>query len=321
MVDSDDFLIREVKAELERERMQSLWQRYGTYIIGGVALIIASVAGYQYWQASTLAANQEAGAAYDKALTLVLDEKYDEALEGFRAVSESGSDGYSVLSQLQTAATLLDQDKPEEAASAFEKAANSGGDALLTGFARLQLAALKLGTADFTETENRLNGLISDENPWRFNAREMLGLAQLRSGRTDEARQSFEALLGDRAVPPAMQQRIQVLLAQIIAADVTAEAAAKTSETDGAVTPKGSDQVVGETVKPDPADAEGAETETTGETASPENAKAPTDLTPGGAGQTEAGQTEARSATTNEAGAGETPGTTGTEQKPGGQDN
>ncbi|MEO1544951.1 MAG: tetratricopeptide repeat protein, partial [Pseudomonadota bacterium] len=233
MVDTDEFLIREVKAELERERMQSLWQRYGTYLIGGVALIIASVAGYQYWQASSLATNQKAGAAYDQALNLVLDNKYDEALVKFKEVSESGSEGYSVLSQLQLAGTLLDQGKPEEAATAFEKAANSGGDRLFTDFAKLQVAALKLGTADFTETENRLNGLISDENPWRFSARELLGLAQLRAGKTDDARKSFEQLLGDRAVPAAMQNRIQVLLAQIIAADVTAEASAKSPQSGG----------------------------------------------------------------------------------------
>lgn len=225
MVDSDDFLIREVKSELERERMENLWKKYGTYLIAGAVAIVAGVGGYQYYKISALTAAEKSGATYDQALALAADQKYDDAIKDFTAVAKDGASGYSVLSQLQLAATYLDQKKTADALVTFEKAANSGGDALFTDFARLQAASLRLGTADFTEMQNRLNGLISDENPWRFGARELLGLAQLNSGRSEEARKTFEGLLGDRTTPNAMQERIQVLLAQLVAADITAEAA------------------------------------------------------------------------------------------------
>ncbi|MEL7048166.1 MAG: tetratricopeptide repeat protein [Pseudomonadota bacterium] len=297
-MDTDEFLIREVKAELERERMETIWKRYGTYIISAVALLVVSVAGYQYWKASTLAANQKAGAAYDQALSLAQQQKYDEAATKFKDVADSSTGGYSVLSQLQLAATFLDQKKPDEAIAAFEKAATSGGEKVFTDFARLQLAALKMGTADFTETENRLNGLISDENPWRFSAQELLGLAQLRSGRTEEARSSFQALLGEQAVPSAMQNRIQVLLAQMIANDVKAEAATKT-DTEGLKSAKpasssdGTNQTSSGTVSPK---AEASEPSADAGGESNETPAAAADTTTQGAASDEAaGETKAGS--------------------------
>lgn len=218
MAENDDFLIQEVKAELERERLANLWKQYGIYVIAFALALVGLVGGVQYWKASTLAAAQKAGATYDLALSQAADKKYDEAIKGFEDVAKTGASGYAALADLQLAATQLDQDKPDDALKAFERAAQSGAETLITDFAKLQIAALKLGTADFTETQNRLNGLISDENPWRFNARELLGVAQLRSGRTNEARDTFSALLGERDLPPAMQERVQLMLTQILAA-------------------------------------------------------------------------------------------------------
>ena len=81
--------------------------------------------------------------------------------------------------------------KTAEAVAAFEAIAKeSGVDPLLADYAALQAAMLRLDSASWTDMQNRLNGLAADGNAWRFSARELLGLAAQKAGKTEEARPS-----------------------------------------------------------------------------------------------------------------------------------
>ena len=98
-----------------------------------------------------------------------------------------GTGGYRVLAQLQLAGALIKQGKKAEAIATYEALAKD--DKLEpTDAARVRRAcrspALRVGEADFTEMENRLTPLMGDESPWRYSARELLGLAAFKAGKT-----------------------------------------------------------------------------------------------------------------------------------------
>lgn len=237
MADNNDNLIRELKSEMERERFEKLWKKYSVFVFAAAGLIVATVGGYQYWKSSKLQSAQAAGAKYEAALDLVAEKKLEEANSAFAKLAQEGPAGYAALSQLQLAGSLAEAGKRKEAVQAYEELTKrSGADLLLKNFARLQVASLRLDEADFTEMKNRLTPLAEDSSSWRFSARELLGLAAMKAGKDDEARQAFEALLGDRGTPPAMQERVQLLMAMIIAGDIAAEAKASdaTAPADGA---------------------------------------------------------------------------------------
>lgn len=220
MVDSNDSFLREVKEEIDRERLENLWKRYGTVIVGAAALIIAAVAGLQFWNLSAKSAAEQAGADYQSAMRSVLDSKLDEADGAFAKLGKDAPTGYATLAELQLAATLLEQGKKAEAQQKFEELSKrSGIDSLLKGFSALQAAALRLGEADFTEMENRLNDLVKDESPWRFNAHELLGLAALKAGQLEKARKSFAMILADGNASPAIRQRSELRMAQVAASE------------------------------------------------------------------------------------------------------
>lgn len=220
MVDKNDTLLREVEEELRREQFAKLWDRYGIFVVGAVALLLLAVGGNQFWQARSKAAAEAAGARYEAARLLADESKLADALHAFEALSADGPEGYAALSRLQVAGALAKTGKPEQSLAAYEALANdSRADPLLRGFARLQAAAARMGEAGFTEIENRLNDLISDAGPWRSPARELLGVAALKAGKLEEARTAFEKLLGDQQTPPAMADRARLLLATIIEAD------------------------------------------------------------------------------------------------------
>jgi hypothetical protein len=88
-------------------------------------------------------------------------------------------------------------------------------DPMLSNFARMQGAALRLGEADFTEMQNRLKPLTVDDSPWRFTARELLGTAALKAGKLDEARTTLAPLLTDPGLSRMAGERVHRLMGKI----------------------------------------------------------------------------------------------------------
>jgi hypothetical protein len=221
MVDKRDGLIREVDEELRREQFARLWDRYGLYGLAVAALIVIGVGGYKFWEARQMATAEAAGARYE-AVTQILEEgKLEDALKGLQDIAKDGPQGYAALARLQLAGNAAKAGRTAEALAAYEALADGKSvDPLLADFARLQAAALKLETADWTEMQNRLTPLTSEKNAWRFSARELLGLAAYRAGKLDDAKQVLVALVADPEVPAAIGERARMLMSMITAADL-----------------------------------------------------------------------------------------------------
>jgi hypothetical protein len=225
MAHQDDGFLREVEEELRRERLEKIWRQYGTYILAAAALIVFGVLGYKYLENSRISAAQSTGKRYQEALQLAADGKEGSATKEFETLAKDGTGGYPSLARLQLAGALLKDGKKSEALAAYEALAkNADADEMLRSYAKLQAAALRLGQADFTEMQNRLNPLIGDESPWRYSARELLGLAAFKAGKTDEARNLLTPLLVDPKAPQTINQRAQIVLGEIATAEIAKKA-------------------------------------------------------------------------------------------------
>jgi hypothetical protein len=225
MAEQQDSIFREIDEEMRREQILKIWKNYGTYIIAAAVAIILGVGGYQVYLARSQAAIEASGSEYDAATQLIAGGKAAEANAALEKIARSGPSGYATLSQLRLAATAAKAGKPAEAIAAYEALSKDrGADRLLTDFARLQAAALRLDEADWTEMQNRLIDLTDNSNPWRFSARELMGLAALKHGQIEQARKFNELLLGDRKVPPSILERVKVMMATIIAAELSVAA-------------------------------------------------------------------------------------------------
>jgi hypothetical protein len=221
MVDKNDTLLREVEDELRQDRLRKLWDRYGTYVVGGLAAFIVGLFIYQQVEASRVAAEQAAGARFEAARRLLADKKDGEAQAALSDIGKNGPGGYAALARLQQAGTYVKADKTTEAVAAYDAVAgDSATDAVLRDFARLQAAGLRLGAADWTEMQNRLSTLIDERNAFRVNARELLGLAARSAAKTDEARKLFLQVLGDSKASPAIKERVNGYMSSLVAADL-----------------------------------------------------------------------------------------------------
>ncbi|MGA7116373.1 MAG: tetratricopeptide repeat protein [Hyphomicrobium sp.] len=226
MVDKNDSLSREIDEELRREKLEKLWEQYGTYVLGAAAAIVIAVGGYQLYDQRKKSFAAENGARYDAAVTLLEQSKTDEAQKALSEVLASGHAGYASLAQLQLAGIHLKANRPQDALAVFEALATSpSADADIKTFALLQAAALRLGQADFTELQNRLKPVAEGSTAWRFQARELLGTAAFKAGKFDDARAQLTPLLADPETPRAALDRIQLILAAMASADAGKAAA------------------------------------------------------------------------------------------------
>jgi hypothetical protein len=231
MAQQDDGLLREVEEELRRERLEKIWKQYGTYIVAAAAAIVFGVLGFKYWESHRVAVAQESGARYEEAMLLVNEKKEGSAEKEFEKIAVDGAGGYRALAQLQLAGSQAKQGKKAEAVATYEALVNdSSADATLRDFARLQAAGLRIGEADFTEIENRLNPLMSDASQWRFSARELLGLAAFKAGKSNEARTILTPLFVDQSTPQSITERAQIVMAEIAAGEIAKKS---TSDTPG----------------------------------------------------------------------------------------
>ena len=237
MTDNNDTLLREVEEELRREQWEKVWKDYGTYIMVGAALIVAAVGGRQAWQSYSRAQAETAGAKFQAAITLAEEGKSEEAKAALKDLAESGPTGFATLSSLNLAASHLKDGKDAEALAVYENLSKNAATPRIANFARLQAAALKLGDADFTEMQNRLNDLAADTSPWRIAAKELLGTAAYKAGKNDEAKKILTSLLGDPATPRAAVERINIMMSAITAGELASGApdeAGKPAETPAA---------------------------------------------------------------------------------------
>ena len=227
MTDESDALLREVDEELRRDQLKKLWEQYGTYFVIGAGLILVGIGGTQWWQGRKVAAAEAAGAKFEDALSLAASGKTEDAQKALAAIAATSQDSYAMLARLRLAGDANKAGKPDDAMAAYDAVAKSASDPLIKDYARLQLATLKIDSADWTDMQNRLTDLIGDKNPWRYPARELLGLSALKAGKLDEARQTLAPISADPRVPQAIRERASALMSIVVAADFEKTAPAK----------------------------------------------------------------------------------------------
>ena len=213
---SDSSFLREVDEAVRHERYKKLWDRYGIYAIGLALLIMVGVAGYKGWNYWRERVAGESGAEFTQALVLEQAGDKAKAKEAFGELLADGPAGYRVLARFQLAEAEAEAGRIDKAVADYDAlAADSSVDGILKGFATIKAAMLKVDSADYAEMERRVGGLIEQNSPWRYSARELLGLTAYRLDNFNEAERQFSALFGDPGTPTNLRQRADMMLALI----------------------------------------------------------------------------------------------------------
>lgn len=225
---SDRDFFREVDEAVRQEQFKKLWDRYGIFIIVLAVLLIAAVAGYKGWSTWRQRTADETGAQFMQGMNFAHNDDPAKAKEIFSKLAEQGPRGYSLLSRFQLAEADADSGDKDKAVAGYDAIANEAGvDPILKDYAVIQAGTLKVDSADYAEMQKRLSGLVNDKNPWRYSARELLGLSAYKAGNMSEASNQFSALLADQGTPSGMRERADVMMTLITSAPQSLSSTAK----------------------------------------------------------------------------------------------
>lgn len=216
MSEDNEAFIREIDEEMRREKYLKLWNQYGTYAVAAVVAGVLLVGGWQWYTAYTLDRAQKAGSQFQEAIALLDGDKKKDGLAGLDQIAKEGTPAYAALAKLRLAAQHREDGKSDEALALYTAVSDdSSMDSLLRSFASLQIASLKVDTGTWTEVQNRLKDLTTDSSPWRYTARELLGIAAFKHKRWADAKQTYTTLLADQTAPRELKIRAQTALSLI----------------------------------------------------------------------------------------------------------
>ncbi|ESX22573.1 tetratricopeptide repeat protein [Mesorhizobium sp. LSJC264A00] len=209
---SDDSFIREVNDEMRREKAQALWDRFGPALLGLAILVVlgtAAFVGYRYWDETR--ANRS-GDAFSQALKLANDGKSDEALTALEQLEKDGYGAYPLLARMRAATVKADKGDFAAAVTDFDGvAADTAIPQGIRDMARLRAALLLVDHGSFADVSSRVEALTADNNTLRHTAREALGLAAWKEGKTQDALKLFDQIAADDGAPRNARQRATLM--------------------------------------------------------------------------------------------------------------
>jgi hypothetical protein len=209
-------LFSEIEQDLRREQASKLWEKYGIYVVGlavAIVLVAAAVVGWRAWQKSRA---EESSAGYDAVIAEAAKQKPEDAAAALAAFASDATGGYAALAHMEQAGFLLKAGDTKGAVAAFDAAANGTSvSPVLRGMAEIKAGLLLVDTASYDEMNARLASLDESGNPWRNNARELLGLSAYKAGKYAEAEVNYAAIIADNEVSAGLRDRAHVMQALI----------------------------------------------------------------------------------------------------------
>lgn len=204
----DEGIFREVDDDLKREKLEKFWEEYGNTIIACVVILILGTAAssftQHYKQQKYIAQTDQLISYVEQAPTLSEEDR----LAKLTALTSETKGGAGAILLLQLGAQQYQAGKLDAALITYEQAKDAGIDDIYEDMAELQIIRIRMEKGDdaallIEEAEK----LAEAEAPFRFSAREVLGLLKKQMGDLDGANIIFQNLSMNGLAPESLRQR------------------------------------------------------------------------------------------------------------------
>ena len=206
--DTNQSFYREVDEELRKERIGTVWSRYGKQIIAALVLLLAAGIGYTLWRNAQVREAEQQSEVLEKVITDLGAGTDANVAPQLATLKASDNEGYRAAALLTEADLLLGKGNATGAAAAFGRiAADADLPQPYRDLALVRQTAAEFDTVPPATVIARLTPLARPGNPWFGSAGEMVGAAYLKQNRPDRAAPLFAAIAKDDNVPETIRAR------------------------------------------------------------------------------------------------------------------
>ncbi len=206
MANEDSLILKEVDQALEEDKTWDFFRKNGAAVVGGAVLIVAGVAGWQFWGHMRTQTAERQALEFRNAVEL-LEENREAGRTALDAVAaEKG--GYGALAKLRRAASYAAGGERLKALEIYRAVASGDAPRRIQEMARLRAGYLALADGrDAVMAE--LGGLADDDAPLSYYAKEILGIASFNAKDYESASATFAALSADMNAPEGIRNRAE----------------------------------------------------------------------------------------------------------------
>ena len=204
----NDALLREVVDDVKNDQMQQIWNKYGLFIIIGIALILTATVSFESFKNWQMRKAQELSNAYSVALALQNQGRLDESIEIYNALAEKASGIYAGIAKIQIANIYMEQQRSDDASVVLQNLIDDKS-ALpqIKDIAILKLASYKLDNgAPATEITTLLAPLLKNQGGSDI-ARELSAMLYIREKDFPQAQAEYEKLASSETASDALKAR------------------------------------------------------------------------------------------------------------------
>jgi hypothetical protein len=226
---NDAALLQEVDEAVRKDRLDTIMQRYGRWIIGGVLAILLAFGGYLYWNHRQEVARGEQAEQLIAALDKLQANQPRAAASELEKIAAEGTPAYRAAALMQQANIKAGAGDLKAAAALMAKiVADTEVDRSLRDLALIRQTAFEYDTLKPEAVIARMKPIVDARDPassWFARAAELSASAHYRLGQFDQA----GALYGRIAKLPDLTRSLQsrsVQMAGMLGVDAVADRAA-----------------------------------------------------------------------------------------------
>ncbi len=209
-----DAFIREVDEDVKNDDFKVLWNKYGTYIVAFVVIVVTVAVCFdriKVWKAEQ---NQIKTENYMAAAQL--KENPDDTIAALQKISTESNGILADFAKLQIANVLLIQEKNDEALTMLQEISNDNNvDGSVKNIALIKLASYKVDTMSTAEVEDLLQPVLNENSSWTPIAKDLLAISAIREGNIEKAKQLYKEILKIKDLPEGFKTKIQDMLTSI----------------------------------------------------------------------------------------------------------
>lgn len=217
-LDFTDVFFKEVSEDVHNDNLKAFWKKYGVQIVACVAICLTIAVSFETIKHWRDLQNQKWSNAFAYASVLEQQGKYDDSLKALTSLAKDGNAVYSDLAQVEIINILFEQNKQEEALQKLEQFIKSARNDKLKNVALIKLATYKADTLSAPEMTSLLAPLLSDNNVWLPEAKELVALAHLRENKNRAALDIYQEIVALPDVNDILRARAQNMISILTSA-------------------------------------------------------------------------------------------------------